>query len=99
MEPSIQPPLESTSSSSPRQKIKTIDSMKTFLMATAALGPFALPLLWRNPRYKWPTKVAASIAVLAFTWLLLHFAETYLKDQLEQFEQLKAQLEQARQAQ
>lgn len=84
---------------SPAPKVRTIDSMKTFLIATAVLGPFALPLLWRNPRFKWSTKVAGSVAVLVFTWALLHFAGGVMKGQLEQLEQLKEQLEQARQLQ
>lgn len=56
------------------KKIKVIDSLWTFLVAVAFLGPFALPLLWRNPRYSILTKGVASVAVCAFTYFLLHFA-------------------------
>ncbi|MCH8216186.1 MAG: zinc ribbon domain-containing protein [Planctomycetes bacterium] len=31
------------------------------------VGPFALPLLWINPRYKLTTKIVVSIVVLAVT--------------------------------
>ena len=34
------------------EKIRPIDSVWTFLVALAFLGPLALPLLWRNPRFR-----------------------------------------------
>ena len=62
------------------KKEKVIDSFWTFLVATAFLGPLALPLLWRNPKYKVSTKVVGSIAVLLFTWLLVHFSTSFMSD-------------------
>ncbi len=64
------------------KKGRVIDSFWTFLVATAVLGPFALPLLWRNPRYKVTTKVAASVAVILFTYFLVKFANTFLETML-----------------
>ena len=61
-------------SASKSKKIRVIDSFWTFLVAVAFLGPLALPLLWRNPRYSTVTKVAGSVAVLAFTYFLLYVA-------------------------
>ncbi len=80
-------------------KIKTIDSLKTFVVAAVIMGPFSLPLLWRNPRFKWPLKVAGSVIVLVSTWFFLRFAGQLAEHQLKQFEALKAQIEQARQQQ
>jgi hypothetical protein len=64
-------------------KVRIIDSFWTFLVATAVLGPFALPLLWRNPRYKVSTKIIASIAVILFTVWLVNFATEYLNKTLQ----------------
>jgi hypothetical protein len=63
----------------PEKKVRVIDSLWTFLVAVACLGPFALPLLWRNPRYSITTKVAASVAVILFTWFLFKAGNAYLE--------------------
>lgn len=74
------------------KKVRVIDSIPTFLLATAVLGPFALPILWRNPRFKRSTKVAASIAVLVFTYFITVTAGDYMKGQIEQFNDMMEQL-------
>ena len=48
-----------------------IDSLWTFFVAVAILGPFALPLLWRNPRFQAKTKILASIGVILWTYFLV----------------------------
>ncbi|NBX76264.1 MAG: hypothetical protein EBQ92_06895 [Proteobacteria bacterium] len=68
-----------------KNKIKVIDSFWVFLVATAFLGPFALPLLWRNPNWSKRTKIIGSIAVIAFTLVLL-YSLTFLKDLAQQLE-------------
>ncbi|MFM8270409.1 MAG: hypothetical protein ACKN9V_09505 [Pseudomonadota bacterium] len=55
-----------------KNKIKVIDSFWVFLVATAFLGPFALPLLWRNPHWSKKTKIIGSIAILALTVALIY---------------------------
>ncbi|MHC4722306.1 MAG: hypothetical protein ACYS6I_06310, partial [Planctomycetota bacterium] len=44
------------------------------VMALLVLGPFALPLVWLNPRYKAVTKLVVTFVVLAFTGLLIYLA-------------------------
>jgi hypothetical protein len=82
---------ESKPAAPEKPKVKIIDSLWAFLVATAVMGPLALPLLWRNPRYKVSTKVAGSVAVIAFTYFLIHFAATFLdnmyNDLMQQVEQ------------
>ncbi|NBT58105.1 hypothetical protein EBT16_04910 [bacterium] len=68
-----------------RNKIKTIDSWWVFLIATAFLGPFALPLLWRNPNWSKRTKVICSGLVILLT-LLLVYSLTFLKSHLEELQ-------------
>ncbi len=53
------------------KEIKTIDSLWLFIVAVLFLGPFALPLLWRNPRYSKKIKIISSLAVILFTVLLV----------------------------
>jgi hypothetical protein len=54
----------------------------TVVLALLFVGPFALPLVWRNPRYKTSTKVAVIIIVLAltilFTWLFIYLLLAYV---------------------
>ena len=78
-----------------KPKGRVIDSLWTFIVAVLVVGPFALPLLWRNPRYKSSTKVVGSIVVIVFTLWLFFVAGKFLQnlniqlqDQLRQMEQL-----------
>lgn len=50
---------------------KLMENIWTFIGAVLIVGPFALPLLWRNPRYSRLTKVSWSFLVIALTVLLL----------------------------
>lgn len=77
-----------SNSPNPSKKVRVIDSLWTFLVATACLGPFALPLLWRNPRFRVHTKVLGSLAVLAFTYFLTKFASDFLQDQMKVLNEL-----------
>jgi hypothetical protein len=52
-------------------KQKWLESIWTFLGAVLLIGPFALPLLWKNPRYSRTTKIAVSVLVTLFTLLLI----------------------------
>jgi hypothetical protein len=74
-----------------KPKIKIIDSFWTFLVATALLGPLALPLLWRNPKYKKSTKIGGSLLVVGFTLFLVFFAKSYLDNAMAEYKQLMEQ--------
>ena len=59
----------------PQEKQKPfIDNIWTFLISTALIGPFALPLLWRNPKYSKHTKWIVTLLVLALTGFLIWFS-------------------------
>jgi hypothetical protein len=64
--PTPPPPEVSTG-----RKIRVIDSLWTFAVAVAVVGPLALPLLWRNPRFSVKTKLAGTAFILALTGFLL----------------------------
>ena len=65
-------------------KIRIIDSLWTFVVATAVLGPLALPLLWRNPKIGFWPKVAGTIAVLLLTYYLIKGTNHLFDQALEQ---------------
>ena len=46
----------------------------TVVLALLCLGPFALPLVWKNPRYKAQTKVLITLIVVAVTILAMILA-------------------------
>ncbi|NBX93645.1 MAG: hypothetical protein EB078_01205 [Proteobacteria bacterium] len=72
--------METHPKSRDTKKIKMIDSLWLFITATAFLGPFALPLLWRNPRYSKKTKVSASVFIILLTLGLLYLMFVVLAD-------------------
>lgn len=51
-------------------KTKWYFSTSCFVIALFCFGPFALPLMWFNPRYKLATKIIVSVLVIAISiWL------------------------------
>jgi len=71
-----------------KKPVRVIDSLWTFFIAVAVAGPFALPLLWRNPRFKVTTKVTASIAIIVYTVLLTKWATSIFTDLLDQYQEI-----------
>jgi uncharacterized membrane protein YvbJ len=53
-----------------KKKDKWYLSMPIFIMALFCVGPFALPLLWLNPRFTLKRKVIISIVVAILTYFL-----------------------------
>ena len=80
-----------------KPKVKIIDSIPALLFAVASLGPFALPLLWRNPRFKRSTKVLVSVAVLVLTYLLTVTFGNFMKAQWDEAQALMEQMQMLRQ--
>ncbi len=75
------------------KKIEVIDSLWTFLVALAFLGPLALPLLWRNPRFERRTKVVGTVFILVFTAGFVWFSETVFRHLMERIQELKSMQE------
>ena len=53
-----------------KKKSKWYFSKATFIMALLCVGPFALPLLWFNPRFTMARKILVSVIVLILTYFL-----------------------------
>jgi len=51
----------------PKPKTKWYYSTSAIVIGLLVLGPFALPLVWRNPKYEVITKVIITIVVIAVT--------------------------------
>ncbi|MFM8315998.1 MAG: hypothetical protein ACKOA8_17095 [Deltaproteobacteria bacterium] len=75
-------------SDSSKTEIKFINKLWPFVIATLVAGPFALPLLWRNPRYQKTTKILVSAGVILFTLLLIYVSGTFIKPLISEYQQL-----------
>ena len=53
-----------------RPKTKWYYSNITAIIAVLAVGPFALPLVWRNPRYSRVTKLVVTVGIITLTVVL-----------------------------
>lgn len=60
----------------------------TVVIALLCLGPFALPLVWLNPRYKIVTKLVVTGLVIAFTILLFYLIMNVYLQLMERVEEL-----------
>jgi len=56
------------------------------IIAILCVGPLALPLVWFNPRYKLPTKLLVTIAVVVLTILLSYLTVKIYLRLVEQIE-------------
>ncbi len=52
-----------------KSKTKWYFSTGTLVIALLSVGPFALPLLWFNPRYKMTTKLVVTFLVVSVSIL------------------------------
>ena len=54
----------------PAEKVPWYLKKTSFVVAFLIVGPFALPLLWINPKYSLKTKIIWSVLILVSTWAL-----------------------------
>ncbi len=62
-------------------------STGTLVIAFLSFGPFALPLLWFNPRYKAITKLVLTVLVMTFSllaYLAIRNLYLHLSEQLKE---------------
>ena len=64
----------------PKSKTKWFHSTSAVVIGLITLGPLALPLVWKNPRYEIITKVILTIVVAVVTiWLCYLMGNMYQK--------------------
>ena len=62
----------------PKPMKKWYYSIWAIVIGLVTLGPLALPLVWKNPKYKPSTKIIVTIVVIAVTiWLCYLMGEMY----------------------
>ncbi len=62
----------------PKPKTKWYYSTSAIVIGLLVLGPFALPLVWRNPKYELITKIIITIVVIGVTiWLCYLMGQMY----------------------
>jgi hypothetical protein len=71
-----------------RKSAKWYFTTPIVVIAILAVGPFALPLIWFNPRYGITTKVVVTILVVALTAWLIVLAENLYRQLSEQLEEM-----------
>ncbi len=72
----------------PRPKTRWYYSTITVIIAVLAVGPFALPLVWRNPRYRLVTKLAVTVGIITLTVVLCYIMSAMYKNVLDQIRTL-----------
>jgi hypothetical protein len=61
----------------------------TVVLAILTVGPFALPLVWWNPRYGWVTRVVATVMVLAISYWFYTFTLDLTQELSQQLDLLQ----------
>ena len=62
----------------PKPRGKWYYSTATIVIGLLVVGPFALPLVWKNPKYKVVTKAVITVVVVVVTiWLCYLVGEMY----------------------
>ena len=69
---------------------KIANHKATFWASVALVGPFALPLLWRDSRYSLFWKVVITIGVIALTIALSKLMVDQTNELIENFEKLRS---------
>ena len=71
-----------------KSKSRWHQSTAAVVIALLSVGPFALPLVWFNPRYSIVAKIVITVLVLAVTALLIHFTISAYTSLITQIDQL-----------
>ena len=64
-------------------------SNTTAVVAVLAVGPFALPLIWLNPRFSLVTRLVVTAVVLVFSYWAYTFTRDLMLDLNEQLDLLR----------
>ena len=65
----------------------------TLLMLFFVLGPFGLPLVWKNPRFSRRVKAVLTLITIVYTVLLVDTTVRAVRAVLEHLEQFNATLQ------
>lgn len=68
-------------------KEKWYFKMSILVVALLSVGPFALPLLWFNPRFSMRMKIAVTVVVVVLTYYLIVLAANSIKSITDYYKQ------------
>jgi len=64
-------------------------STTTLIIAIFTVGPFALPLVWMNPRFSLVARIILTVVVLAVSYWAYSFMQDFLVEFNDQMEFMK----------
>ena len=73
----------------PRTRPKWYFTNTAVILLVLTVGPFALPLVWLNPRYSLVTRLVATAAILVLSYWAYAFTRDMMLDLNEQLELLR----------
>ncbi len=71
-----------------KSKGKWYYSTSAVAIGLVTLGPLALPLVWKNPKYTVPAKVAVTIVVIVVTIFLCYYVGRMYQEVINQMNAL-----------
>jgi len=80
--------IETISETPQGTKTKWYYTTSTIVIAILCLGPFALPLVWLNPRYKIVSKLIVTVIVISISILFCYLTINTYHQLIEQIEAL-----------
>ena len=72
----------------PKPKTKWYYSTSAIVIGLIVIGPLAIPLVWRNPKYKVITKVIITIVVIAVTICLCYLVGNMYRELIKEVDAL-----------
>lgn len=64
----------------------------TLITAVVCVGPFALPLVWWNPRFSRNVKIIVTVATLAVTYVLYQVMAQSVRSIMDYYKELESVL-------
>ena len=72
----------------PKKTVPWYEKTSVVVIALLSVGPFALPLLWVNPRYSTANKVLWTLVTIGATFLLVTSTVTSVQKIMQQYKEL-----------
>ncbi len=77
----------------PVQRKRSMSPIIVILLLFFVLGPFALPMLWRNDRFNTATKWVLTVMVVIYTFVALWYVWVFVENLMGQVDQAMGQMQ------
>ena len=81
-------PEEPKKEEPPKKQVVWHQKTTFLIIALLSVGPFALPLLWANPRYSMANKILWTLITLALTFVLVSYSVTAVQTLMRRYKEL-----------